>query len=37
MKNTQFQVEDVFGGNISKDNYSQEIISKPYTFLAKTM
>ena len=28
MKNTQFKVEDVFGDVISKDNFSQEQITK---------
>ena len=28
MKNTQFKVEDVFGVVISKDNFSQEQITK---------
>ena len=35
MKNTQFKVEDVFGDVISKDNFSQEQITKPKNFLAK--
>ena len=37
MKNTQFKVEDVFGNVISKDNFSQEQITKLYNFLAKMM
>ena len=37
MKNTQFKVEDVFGDNISKDNFSQEQITKVNNFLAKIM
>ena len=37
MKNTQFKVEDVFGDTISKDNFSQEQITKLNNFLAKTM
>ena len=32
MKNTQFKVEDVFGDVISKDNFSQEQISKLNNF-----
>ena len=28
MKNTQFKVKDVFGDVISKDNFSQEQITK---------
>ena len=35
MKNTQFKVEDVFGDVISKDNFSQEQITKLNNFLAK--
>ena len=35
MKNTQFKVEDVFADVISKDNFSQEQITKPNNFLAK--
>ena len=35
MKNTSFKVEDVFGHAISKDNFSQEQITKPDNFLAK--
>ena len=35
MKNTQFKVEDVFGDVISKDNFSQEQITKPNNFLTK--
>ena len=37
MKNTQFRVEDVFGDVISKDNFSQEQITKLNNFLAKIM
>ena len=37
MKNTSFKVEDVFGDVISKDNFSQEQITKPNNFLAKIM
>ena len=37
MKNTQFKVEDVFGDVISKDNFSQEQITKLNNFLAKMM
>ena len=37
MKNTQFKVEDVFGDVISKDNFSQEQITKPINFLTKTL
>ena len=37
MKNTQFKVEDVFGDVISKNNFSQEQITKPNNFLAKLM
>ena len=37
MKNTQFKVEDVFGDVISKDNFSQEQITKLSIFLAKIM
>ena len=37
MKNTQFKVEDVFGDVISKDNFSQEQITKLKIFLAKIM
>ena len=37
MKNTQFKVEDVFGGVISKDNFRQEQITKLNNFLAKIM
>ena len=37
MKNTQFKVEDVFGKVISKDNFSQEQITKLNNFLAKMM
>ena len=37
MKNTKFKVEDVFGDVISKDNFSQETITKLNNFLAKIM
>ena len=37
MKNIQFKVEDVFGEIISKDNFSQEQITKMNYFLAKIM
>ena len=37
MKSTSFKVEDVFGDVISKDKFSQEQITKPNNFLAKTM
>ena len=37
MKNTSFKVEDVFGNIISKDNFSQEQITKLNNFLAKMM
>ena len=37
MKNTSFKVEDVFGGVISKVNFSHEQITKPNNFLAKIM
>ena len=37
MKNTSFKVEDVFGDIISKDNFSQEQITKLNNFLAKKM
>ena len=37
MKNTQFKFEDVFGDVISKDNFSQEQITKLNDFLAKIM
>ena len=36
-KNTQFKVEDVFGDVISKNNFSQEQITKLIIFLAKIM
>ena len=36
-KNTQFKVEDVFGDVLSKDNFSQEQITKLNNFLAKIM
>ena len=35
MKNTQFELEDVFGDVISKDNFRQEQITKLNKFLAK--
>ena len=35
MKSTSFKVEDVFGDVISKDNFSQEQLTKPNNFLAK--
>ena len=35
MKNTSLKVEDVFGDVISKDNFSQEQITKLNNFLAK--
>ena len=37
MKNTSFRVEDVFGDVISKDNFSQEQITKLNNFSAKIM
>ena len=37
MKNTSFKVEDVFGDIVSKDNFSQEQITKLNNFLAKIM
>ena len=37
MKNTSFKVEDGFGDVISKDNFSQEQITKLNNFLAKIM
>ena len=37
IKNTSFKVEDVFGDVISKDNFSQEQITKLKHFLAKIM
>ena len=37
MKNTQFKVEDVFGDILSKDNFSQEQITKLNNFLTKIM
>ena len=37
MKNTSFIVEDVSGDVISKDNFSQEQITKLNNFLAKIM
>ena len=35
MKNTSFKVEDVFGDNISKDNFSQEQITKLNNFFSQ--
>ena len=37
MKNTQFKVEDVYGDVISRNNLSQEQITKPNNFLAKIL
>ena len=37
MRKTQFRVEDVFDDVISKDNFSQEQITKFDNFLAKIM
>ena len=37
MKNTSFRVEDVFGDVLSKDNFSEEQITKLNIFLAKIM
>ena len=37
MRNTSFKVEDVFGDILSKDNFSQEQITKLNNFLAKIM
>ena len=37
MKNTSFKVEDVFGDIISKDNFSQEKITKLNNVLSKIM
>ena len=37
MKNTIFKVEDVFGDVISKENFSQEQITKLNNFVAKIM
>ena len=37
MKNTSFKNEDVFGDVISKDNFSQEQITKLKNFLAKIL
>ena len=37
MKNTSFKVDDVFGDVISKDNFSQEQITKFNKFLARIM
>ena len=35
MKNTSFKIQDVFGDIISKDNFSQEQITKLKKFLIK--
>ena len=35
MKNTQFKVEDVFGDVISKDNFSQEQMTKLDKFFSQ--
>ena len=32
MKNTQFKEEDIIGDVISKDNFSQEQLTKPKSF-----
>ena len=37
MKKTQVRVEDVFGDVISKDNFSQEQVTKLNNFLAKIL
>ena len=37
LKNTQSEVEDAFGDVISKDNFSQEQITKLNNFLAKIL
>ena len=37
MKKKQFKVEDVFGDVLSKDNFSQDQITKLNNFLAKIM
>ena len=37
MKNTSFRIEDVFGDVLSKDNFSQEQITKLNKLLAKKM
>ena len=37
MRNTSCKVEDVFSDVISKDNFSQEQITKLINFLAKIM
>ena len=37
MKNTSFKVEDVFGDVISRDNFSQEQMTKLENFLTKKM
>ena len=37
MKSTSFKVEDVFDDVVSKDNFSQEKITKLNRFLAKIM
>ena len=35
MRNTSFKVEDLFGDVISKDNFSQEQITKVINFFSK--
>ena len=35
MKNTSFKVEDVFGDVISRDNFSQEQLTKPNNFFSQ--
>ena len=37
MNSTKFKVEDVFGDIVSKDNFSQEEITKLSNFLPKIM
>ena len=37
MKNTHFKVEDVFRDVICKDNFIQEQITKPKSFLAEIL
>ena len=37
MNSLKFNVEDIFGDVISKDSFSQEQITKPINFVAKTM
>ena len=37
MKNTQFEVEDVYGGIISTDNFSQEQTTELNNFRAKRL